>query len=73
MKQKKVHNWEVLITPVRNYYGSDKLKVCLCRKGSNHIVFCELAIGDEDFDEQITTMKAEAEERAGSLNAVGAE
>jgi hypothetical protein len=79
--------WDVIVVPAMkqsydNYYydrayhrGNDPIPetiaVRLTLNGKPQMTFGTLKITDNEFDDKVTTMKAEAQERAAALNAVG--
>lgn len=50
-----------------------RVAVRLCLKGKSQMTFGTVEINDDEFDDKITTLKAAAEEKCGTLNAIGCE
>jgi predicted dinucleotide-binding enzyme len=71
MRRKPAPQWEVFICS-DGYNLSSIVHVLIAKRGERPIKYGQLEIHDPDFQEKVTTMKAEAEERASALRAVGA-
>lgn len=78
-RERITEQWSAVLTPAEeyeelggDYYNYQRQQIIVVRivLGKNRITFGWLAVCDEQFDDKITTMKAAAEERASSLNAV---